>query len=142
MEIPVVDFNVYELGKTNVSDDRLEKLSDEIRKAFSEVGFVYLKNTGIHQDEVEKVMGVSKKFFCLPENMKKPFSRGNLSCDVNHGWVSLEKESLNPRRPGDLKEAFNTTSLRTDIVNIYFFSSISFFPSPSFLVFHMECVIK
>uniref|UniRef100_A0A8C2EPP2 Si:dkey-10o6.2 n=1 Tax=Cyprinus carpio TaxID=7962 RepID=A0A8C2EPP2_CYPCA len=115
MEIPVVDFNVYELGKTNVSDDSLEKLSDELRKAFSEVGFVYLKNTGINQDEVEKVMGVSKKFFFLPENIKKPFSRGNFSCDVNHGWVSLEKESLNPRRPGDLKEAFNTTSLRADI---------------------------
>ncbi|XP_016092482.1 UPF0676 protein C1494.01-like isoform X2 [Sinocyclocheilus grahami] len=112
MAIPVVDFNVYELGKT---DDRLEKLSEELRKAFTEVGFVYLKNTGINQDEVEKVMGVSKKFFCLPENMKKSFSRGTFSCDVNHGWVSLEKESLNPRRPGDLKEAFNTTSLRTDI---------------------------
>lgn len=110
-----MDFNVYELGKTNVSDDSLEKLSDELRKAFSEVGFVYLKNTGINQDEVEKVMGVSKKFFFLPENIKKPFSRGNFSCDVNHGWVSLEKESLNPRRPGDLKEAFNTTSLRADI---------------------------
>ncbi|XP_016092480.1 UPF0676 protein C1494.01-like [Sinocyclocheilus grahami] len=115
MEIPVTDFSVYELGKTNVSDDNLNKLSDELRRAFTEVGFVYLKNTGINQDEVDKVMGVSKKFFCLPENMKKPFSRGNFSCDVNHGWVSLEKESLNPRRPGDLKEAFNTTSLRTDI---------------------------
>ncbi|XP_016300286.1 UPF0676 protein C1494.01-like [Sinocyclocheilus anshuiensis] len=116
MELPVTDFSVYELGKTsNVSTDNLKKLSDELRRAFTEVGFVYLKNTGINQDEVDKVMGVSKKFFCLPENMKKPFSRGNFSCDVNHGWVSLEKESLNPRRPGDLKEAFNTTSLRKDI---------------------------
>lgn len=115
MEIPVTDFSVYELGKTNVSADNLKKLGDELRRAFTEVGFVYLKNTGINQDEVDEVMGVSKKFFCLPENMKKPFSRGNFSCDVNHGWVSLEKESLNPRRPGDLKEAFNSTSLRTDI---------------------------
>lgn len=115
MEIPVLDFNVYELGKANVSVANLEELSKELRKAFIDVGFVYLKNTGINQEEVEKVMRVSKKFFCLPEDMKKPFSRGNFSCNVNHGWVSVETESLNPRRPGDLKEAYNITSLRADI---------------------------
>ncbi|XP_073709634.1 uncharacterized protein [Misgurnus anguillicaudatus] len=60
-------------------------------------------------------MSVSKKFFSLPENMKTPFKRGNFSCDVNHGWVSLETESLNPLRPGDLKEAFNITSMKADI---------------------------
>uniref|UniRef100_A0A673HH08 Si:dkey-10o6.2 n=1 Tax=Sinocyclocheilus rhinocerous TaxID=307959 RepID=A0A673HH08_9TELE len=115
MEIPVVDFSAYELEKTNVSVLNLEKLSDELRKAFTEVGFVYLKNSGINQDEVDKVMGVSNKFFCLPESMKKPFSRGSFSCNGNHGWISVETESLNPRCPGDLKEAFNTTSLRSDI---------------------------
>ncbi|XP_056622264.1 uncharacterized protein si:dkey-10o6.2 isoform X2 [Triplophysa dalaica] len=115
MSIPVVDFSVYELEKTNVSDDKFEKLSKELRKAFVEVGFVYLKNTGIHQEEVDKVMDISRQFFCLSEDKKKPFSRGDFSCNCNHGWVSLEKESLNPQRPGDLKEAFNITSLRKDI---------------------------
>ncbi|XP_016092601.1 UPF0676 protein C1494.01-like [Sinocyclocheilus grahami] len=115
MEIPVVDLSVYELEKTNVSVDNLEKISAELRRAFTEVGFVYLKNTGINQDEVDKVMGVSKKFFCLPESMKKPFSRSSFSCNGNHGWVSVETESLNPRRHGDLKEAFNTASLCSDI---------------------------
>lgn len=52
MELPVLDFSVYELGKANVSVANLEKLSKELRKAFTEVGFVYLKNTGINQDEV------------------------------------------------------------------------------------------
>ncbi len=32
-------------------------------------------------------MGVSKKFFCLPESMKKPFSRGSFACNVNLGFV-------------------------------------------------------
>ncbi|XP_067275124.1 uncharacterized protein [Pseudorasbora parva] len=114
MEIPVLDFNVYELGKADVSAANLEKLSKELRRAFTEVGFVYLKNTGINQEEVENVMRVSKKFFCLPEDMKKPFSRGSFSCNLNHGWVSVENESLNPRRPGDLKEAYNITSLTAD----------------------------
>ncbi|XP_037387394.1 UPF0676 protein C1494.01-like isoform X2 [Pygocentrus nattereri] len=60
-------------------------------------------------------MAVSKKFFMFMEEDKRPYSRGSYSNSVNHGWVSLERESLNPRRPGDLKEAFNTTSLREDI---------------------------
>ncbi|XP_077050621.1 uncharacterized protein LOC143700826 [Siphateles boraxobius] len=114
MEIPVLDFRVYELGIANVSAADLEKLSKELRKAFTEVGFVYLKNTGINQEEVDKVMHVSKKFFCLPEDMKKPFSRGSFSCNEFHGWISVENEILNPRRPGDLKEAFNLTSLSAD----------------------------
>lgn len=52
MAIPVVDFSVYELDKTNVSDDKFKKLSQELKDAFIEIGFVYLKNTGIHQEEV------------------------------------------------------------------------------------------
>ncbi|XP_065139137.1 uncharacterized protein [Paramisgurnus dabryanus] len=115
MEIPIVDFSVYERENTHVSDDKLEKLVEELRSAFTDVGFVYLKNTGIHQEEVDKVMSVSKKFFSLPEYKKAPFTRGSFSCNGNHGWISLKTESLNPRRPGDLKEAFNTASLSANI---------------------------
>lgn len=50
--IPVVDFNVYKLGTSDVTDKNLQGLSKELRKAFTEVGFVYLKNTGIDQKEV------------------------------------------------------------------------------------------
>ncbi|KAL6466233.1 hypothetical protein MHYP_G00263660 [Metynnis hypsauchen] len=103
--IPIVDFG----------GDEEEKLCEEVRRAFTEVGFIILKNTGIEQDEVDHVMAVSEKFFELEEKDKEHYSRGSYSNSVNHGWVSLERESLNPRRPGDLKEAFNTTSLRKDI---------------------------
>ncbi|KAG7319813.1 hypothetical protein KOW79_016956 [Hemibagrus wyckioides] len=113
--IPVVDFNVYKLGTSDVADKNLQELGKEIQKAFTEVGFVYLKNTGIDQKEVDRVMEISKKFFLLPEEQKRPFSRGSYANNGNHGWVSSETESLNPRRPGDLKEVFNTTSLHPDI---------------------------
>ncbi|TRY95963.1 hypothetical protein DNTS_008817 [Danionella cerebrum] len=86
MEIPVVDLCVYKLGKDNVSVEQLEKLGQELRSAFTEVGFVYVKNTGITQEE---------SFFDLPEDVKKPFRRGTYSCDINHGWVSLETERHN-----------------------------------------------
>ncbi|XP_027006403.2 UPF0676 protein C1494.01-like isoform X2 [Tachysurus fulvidraco] len=114
--VPVVDFEVYKLGTSDVTDENLQELCEEIRKAFTDVGFVFLKNTGIEQKEVDHVMDISKKFFLLPEEEKRPYSRGNYTNNGNHEWVSSERESLNPERPGDLKEAFNTTSLKADIV--------------------------
>ncbi|XP_015460500.2 uncharacterized protein si:dkey-10o6.2 [Astyanax mexicanus] len=108
--IPVVDFNAYNLGVNNVPDNKLVKLGEEIKAAFTGVGFVYLRNSGIEDNEVTNVMSITEKFFLLPEEKKRPFSRGTFP-NGNHGWISLEQESLNPRCPGDLKEAFNVTSL-------------------------------
>ncbi|GAA6215289.1 UPF0676 protein C1494.01-like [Lates japonicus] len=115
MSIPVVDFGAYSLGERDVTEEQLHILSKELETAFTEVGFVFLKNTGITQEEVHRVMDVSKRFFLQPDELKQPFSRKNFANNPNHGWVSLETERLNPRRPGDLKEAFNTASLHPDI---------------------------
>lgn len=115
MNIPLVDFGAYELGCKEVLDEHLQVLSKEMRAAFTGVGFVYLKNTGITQQEVDDIMGISKKFFLQSSEFKLRFSRKSLANNPNHGWVSSESERLNPSRPGDLKEAFNAASLRTDI---------------------------
>ncbi|KAG7319819.1 hypothetical protein KOW79_016962 [Hemibagrus wyckioides] len=90
--IPVVDFDVYKLGTSDVADKNLQELGKEIRKAFTEVGFVYLKNTGIDQKEVDRVMDISKKFFLLPEEQKRLFSRAIYANSANYGWVSSETE--------------------------------------------------
>ncbi|XP_078139447.1 uncharacterized protein LOC139920982 isoform X2 [Centroberyx gerrardi] len=115
MKIPLVDFSAYNLNEQDVLDEQLQLLSKELKTAFTEVGFVYLKNSGISQEEIDRVMDISKKFFLQPDELKLPFSRKSFANNSNHGWVSSETERLNPRRPGDLKEAFNTASLRTDI---------------------------
>ncbi|CAB1331649.1 unnamed protein product [Coregonus sp. 'balchen'] len=119
MKIPVVDFGAYKLGENDVSGEQLEILSRQLKTAFTEVGFVYLKNTGIVQQEVDGVMNISKKFFLQPDEMKLPFSRKSFANNPNHGWVSSETESLNPKRPGDLKEAFNTASLHPVISSFF-----------------------
>ncbi|KAF3855191.1 hypothetical protein F7725_023246 [Dissostichus mawsoni] len=90
-------------------------LSKDLETAFTEVGFVFLKNTGITQEEVDRVMAISKTFFLQPDEEKQPFSRKSFAGSPNHGWVSFGIERLNPSRPGDLKEAFNITSLQPDI---------------------------
>ncbi|XP_056138218.1 uncharacterized protein si:dkey-10o6.2 [Lampris incognitus] len=115
MSIPVVDFGAYKLSETDVSPEQLDNLGKQLKIAFTEIGFVYLRNTGITQEEVDCVMDICKKFFLQPEELKRPYSRGSFVNIRNHGWVSLESEKLNPRHPGDLKEAFNATSLRSDI---------------------------
>ncbi|XP_070687439.1 uncharacterized protein [Pempheris klunzingeri] len=115
MSIPVVDFGALSLSKEDVSDEQMHHLSQQLKTAFTEVGFVFLQNTGITQEEMDRVQDMSKKFFLLPDAQKQSFSRGSFPNNPNHGWVSLESERLNPRRPGDLKEAFNTASLHPDI---------------------------
>ncbi|XP_051238192.1 uncharacterized protein si:dkey-10o6.2 [Dicentrarchus labrax] len=115
MSIPVVDFSAYSLSKEDVTDEQMRNLIKELKTAFTEVGFVFLENTGITQEEVDRVMDISKRFFLQPDEVKQPFTRKSFANNPNHGWVSLETERLNPRRPGDLKEAFNTASLHPDI---------------------------
>uniref|UniRef100_A0A3Q4BXB9 Fe2OG dioxygenase domain-containing protein n=1 Tax=Mola mola TaxID=94237 RepID=A0A3Q4BXB9_MOLML len=119
MSIPVVDLSAYSLTRgpeqvRNPSPEQVRDLSLELHAAFTRVGFVFLQNTGITQHEVDHVLEVAKRFFLQPEELKRAVSRGSFSGSPNHGWVSLETERLNPRRPGDLKEAFNTTSLHLD----------------------------
>ncbi|KAK6472840.1 UPF0676 protein C1494.01-like [Huso huso] len=111
MDIPVVNFNAYKLGADQIPDERLSVMTEEIKQAFSGTGFVYLENTGIEQQEVNRVMDVSKKFFLLPEDTKKLCARNSDHENFNDGWVSSEIERLNPLRPGDLKEAFNISHL-------------------------------
>uniref|UniRef100_A0A3P9ND14 Si:dkey-10o6.2 n=1 Tax=Poecilia reticulata TaxID=8081 RepID=A0A3P9ND14_POERE len=128
MIIPVVDFSVCNLSKKDADDEELQSLSEELKTAFSQVGFVFLKNSGILQEEVERVMESSKKFFLQPEELKKRFKRKSFPNNPNHGWVSMEAERLNPSQPGDLKEAFNVASFHPDIVMSHLiFHSASFF---------------
>ncbi|XP_017288382.1 UPF0676 protein C1494.01 [Kryptolebias marmoratus] len=115
MSIPVVDFSAYSLSGTDVTDEQLQRLAAELKRAFVEIGFVLLTNTGITQEEVDRFMDISLKFFLQPDELKKPFSRQTFPNNLNHGWVSLETEKLNPNRPADLKESFNTSSFHPDI---------------------------
>lgn len=59
--IPQVDFGVYKLGISDVADKNLQELGKELEKAFTEVGFVYLTNTGIDQKEVRANIYKKKK---------------------------------------------------------------------------------
>lgn len=52
MEIPIVNLEGYTLGEVNIPPEKRQKLCSGLKTAFTEVGFVYLENTGITQQEV------------------------------------------------------------------------------------------
>ncbi|XP_078594425.1 uncharacterized protein LOC144872242 [Branchiostoma floridae x Branchiostoma japonicum] len=111
--IPVVDFSAYSLDNKTVDDSDLAELTDELMQAFTTVGFVYLKNTGIPTSEVYNVFDVFDEFCFLPESVKEKYSRPLDNTAERHGWMALERETLLPKEdkdnppPGDLKECFN-----------------------------------
>ena len=105
--IPIIDFGEYGLNvkdTAGVKADTLTNLGQKVKDAFSSVGFCYLKNHGVDEDLITKYRQVSREFFEQPVEVKKVYERGN---EINFGWVAVEREKVNPERPGDFKEAFN-----------------------------------
>ncbi|XP_055497226.1 uncharacterized protein LOC129700670 [Leucoraja erinacea] len=51
MSVAVVDFGSFALGEAAPSAHEMKRLSMEIGRTFSELGFVYLKNTGIKDEQ-------------------------------------------------------------------------------------------
>lgn len=106
--IPIVDFSCLSLGvgDEELNADDVELTSGMIVNAFTSIGFVYLKNTGVSSALIDKFNHLAKGFFLLPSEVKAkyPYNAKN-----NHGWVPIEGEGVNPTRPSDLKECFNVT---------------------------------
>ncbi|XP_076802039.1 uncharacterized protein LOC143446332 isoform X2 [Clavelina lepadiformis] len=93
--IPVVDFKSCGLFVDDVLGKDLEQAGHLLSNAFSEVGFVYITNSGITQESVNRINDVTKLFFEAPIEEKKRYSR----LENNFGYVGLETEKINPARP-------------------------------------------
>uniref|UniRef100_A0A1X7TWL7 Fe2OG dioxygenase domain-containing protein n=1 Tax=Amphimedon queenslandica TaxID=400682 RepID=A0A1X7TWL7_AMPQE len=104
MAVPVVDFKDV-LSCLDVSTCPQVQ---EIHSAFTTVGFVFITNHGIRRPLVDEAFSVAKKFFELPHESKKKYSRTSTS--GNNGYIEMEQEDIDPTKPGDLKEAFNICS--------------------------------
>ncbi len=111
-QIPVIDFSKLR------SDDIIvrQRVIQEIYRACSEVGFMYLQNFGMSHDLIEQVFNRSRDFFDLPLEVKQKLAWSDEFS--NQGYVGIERERLNSSNPGDLKEAFNISRLRKNISNI------------------------
>ncbi|XP_077987142.1 uncharacterized protein LOC144441443 isoform X1 [Glandiceps talaboti] len=107
-EIPVIDFSAYSLDKDTVCEEKIQSLVDEIHHAFSTIGFIYLKNHGIHPEQVKQVYEVSRKFFALPTGIKMKYPVNIPENEHEHGYVHVLGERANPDSlHADPKECFN-----------------------------------
>jgi isopenicillin N synthase-like dioxygenase len=99
-EIPVIDFHVIELKEASQSLQ-----IDRLMEALGEVGFVYLRQSSVSSRQIQRVFEQSHQLFQLPDEVKASWAWSNEHS--NRGYVGIACERLDPRQPGDLKEAFN-----------------------------------
>ncbi|KAJ3330736.1 hypothetical protein HDU76_004999 [Blyttiomyces sp. JEL0837] len=86
--IPIIDFGKFLHGSPS---DRLETAKSLV-DAYKSVGFIYLSNHGIPEEQIETVFAESKGFFDLPmdEKEKLPWD----SPEANRGYSSPGREKV------------------------------------------------
>lgn len=73
--VPVLDYSLSKDGLTRPA------FLDELRRVLLEVGFLYIKNTGIDETLIEEVTELGKAFFDLPESEKLRLEMKNCERD-------------------------------------------------------------
>lgn len=98
--IPLVDLSTFVHGD---ADQRREFVAS-LGKAFHEIGFVGVVNHGIPKQLIDDFYAAAKKFFALPEEVKKKYEIPGLA--GQRGYTSFGKEHAKHSNVGDLKEFF------------------------------------
>lgn len=99
--LPVIDFRPFLEGS---AEGRLA-VAREMRQASADWGFFCLANCGMPSGLLDQAFRMSEEFFALPDTVKESVAWQN--AESNRGYVGIQRERLDPDRPGDLKEAFN-----------------------------------
>ncbi|KAK9909897.1 hypothetical protein WJX75_009198 [Coccomyxa subellipsoidea] len=82
-------------------DDRKQEITKELWKAATDVGFFYLKDHGLSEDEIQQMFRLSEAFFKLPAETKANY-RFDLSKNI--GWESGQQKRASHHLP-ELKES-------------------------------------
>ena len=98
MSVPIIDF-------------KSESVLDEIRKAYTTVGFAVFTNTLTSEDKktMDNWFKTMKDFFELPLETKQKYSYRK---ENNLGYSEMGAENVDPTAPKDMKESFNYNNLR------------------------------
>ncbi|KAK6387737.1 hypothetical protein LTS17_001006 [Exophiala oligosperma] len=90
--IPVVSFEKFLTG-TRADQEQVAK---QVYDAFSTVGFIYLKDTGISQARVDEIFELAKTFFALPLDQKLGYKLSSAS--TNQGYTADGAEGINDHK--------------------------------------------
>jgi isopenicillin N synthase-like dioxygenase len=89
------------------SDDAIarQKFVDDIGSAYHNIGFVAIRNHFLTDDQQQRLYGAIKKFFALPDEVKKKYE--HLELAGQRGYTGKGKEHAKGRNTGDLKEFYH-----------------------------------
>ncbi|KAL2850998.1 hypothetical protein BJY01DRAFT_245213 [Aspergillus pseudoustus] len=105
-EIPIISFEPFLKG--DATSRRV--VATQIYQAFHDIGFLYLKDSGITQEQVDNVFKLSRAFFDLPFEYKQryavrdPTENQGYSSDTKYLPKNQKKEATS--KPKDHKEAY------------------------------------
>lgn len=100
-EIPFLDLATF-YGRDQNKKDRFVA---GLGAAFHSIGFVTIRNHFLTDEMQQKLYGAVRKFFALPDEIKKQFERSDLA--GQRGYIGKGKEHAKGRSTGDLKEFFH-----------------------------------
>jgi isopenicillin N synthase-like dioxygenase len=100
-EIPSLDLKDFYQGDSEAKQRFVAGLGD----AYHNIGFVAVKNHFLSDNLQEQLYGAIKKFFALPDDVKKKYERTELA--GQRGYIGKGKEHAKGRNTGDLKEFYH-----------------------------------
>ena len=100
-KVPSLDLTDF----TNGSQEHKEQFFRTLGEAYTNIGFVSIKNHGLSDDLTKNLYGAVEKFFKLPDEIKKKYEKTDLA--GQRGYISKGREKAKGRNTGDLKEFFH-----------------------------------
>jgi isopenicillin N synthase-like dioxygenase len=100
-QVPSLDLADFTSGNT----EQKERFVAEIGDAFTNIGFVAIKNHGLSDELREKLYASVQEFFSQPDEVKRKYEFPNLF--GQRGYISKGKETAKGFKVADLKEFYH-----------------------------------
>ncbi|CAG5068436.1 Validamycin A dioxygenase [Dyadobacter sp. CECT 9623] len=100
-QVPSLDLADFTSGNT----EQKERFVSEIGDAFTNIGFVAIKNHGLSDELREKLYASVQEFFSQPDEVKRKYEFPNLF--GQRGYISKGKETAKGFKVADLKEFYH-----------------------------------
>lgn len=107
-EVPSLDLADFTSG----DPAKKQAFVDALGQAYNNIGFVAIKNHGLSDAQTQKLYGIIRKFFMLPDNIKQKYEVPELA--GQRGYIGKGKEHAKGRKTGDLKEFYHVGQEVTD----------------------------
>lgn len=96
--VPTVDYHDFISGDAQKREQFIQNLGN----AFSQIGFVIVKNHGVSEELRQALFDISQKIFAQPQDIKQKYE--DLNNGGQRGYISKGRETAKGEKVPDLKE--------------------------------------